>query len=348
MYIILVPIVALIILLNSGYLQRMVPAVRLNGASYSVVRYNYYYFDFYNSFLEENALRLAALGYDPSLADSEQSYDGQISWKEFFQRQAEANMIETAYYCDLARAAGYEFSAEELAPVQERLAENDAQRALNNLSVKNYYISYYGSGMNEARYTAELTRQVQAQAYKTHLAQELIPAQTEIDAYIAQHPSANYQTVNLRVITLDALPDRVTGQIGPDQLASLASKLDALAGRYAAGVAFDELQAAFSTCELGDNAGVLTNATAPDLPDTVAAWCLTNQNALAAGTTACLIDSQSGTAYFVILDGFGGDGARQEAINVLSQEAVQAQEDKDLASGYTVQRTRFGMLLATA
>ena len=95
MYIILVPVVAMIILLNSGYLQRLVPAARLNGAAYSVVRYNYYYFDFYNSFLEENALMLDELGYDPSLADSEQSYDGQISWKEFFQRQAETNMKET-------------------------------------------------------------------------------------------------------------------------------------------------------------------------------------------------------------------------------------------------------------
>ena len=362
MYIILVPVVAMIILLNSGYLQRLVPAARLNGAAYSVVRYNYYYFDYYNSFLEENALMLDELGYDPSLADSEQSYDGQISWKEFFQRQAEANMAETAYYCDLARAAGYEFSSEELAPVQEKLAENDAQRALNNLSAKNYYISYYGSGMDEALYTAELTRQVKAQAYKAHLAESATPSQEEIDAYLAQtlipdqgsvdayiarHPSASYRTVDLRVITLDALPDRVTGRTGPDQWAALGEKLSRLAARYENGVPFEQLQAAFSTCRLGDAAGAVVNATAADLPDLLADWYLNGQDALTVGDFQTFVDSEADTAYFVILDGFGGDGLTQEAVNVLGREAVQAREGEAL-SDYSVERLRFGMLLATA
>ena len=347
LYIVLVPIVALIILLNSGYLQRMVPAARLNGTAYSVVRYNYYYFDYYNAFLEENALRLAELGYDPGLADSEQSYDGQISWKEFFQQQAEANMIETAYYCDLAQAAGYTFSPEELAPVQEKLAENDAQRAMNRLSAKNYYISYYGSGMDETRYTAELTRQVQAQAYKAHLAETATPTQAEIDTYVAQHPTADYRTVDLRIITLEALPDRVTGEVGPDQWAALGEKLSRLAARYEDGEPFEELQAAFSTCGLGDAAGVLTNATAPDLPDILNQWYLNDQDDLTVGDFKTFLDSEAGTAYFVILDGFGGAGGEREAITVLSREAVQDREDAEL-SDYAVERLRFGMLLATA
>ena len=347
MYIILVPIVALIILLNSGFLQRFVPAARLGGVSYSVVRYNYYYFDFYNDFLEENALRLDALGYDPSLPDSEQSYDGEISWKAFFQRQAEANMAETAYYCDLAQAAGYTFSAEELAPVQEKLAENNVQRALNNLSAKNYYISYYGSGMDETRYTAELTRQVQAKAYKAHLAEVFTPAAGDIAAYLREHPTADYRTVDLRVITLSALPDRATGDIGPAQWNALGEKMSRLAARYDSGVPFDELQSAFSTCTLGDSEGVVVSATAAELPKAVADWCLAGQDSLSPGDTASLIESDTGTAYFLILDGFGAGGAEQEAITVLSREAIQAQEDEALA-GYRVERLRFGMMLATA
>jgi len=72
LYIILVPIVLLIIILNSGILQKAFPAARVHGSGVSVVRYNYYYYDWYNRFLEENELRLDELGYDPSVSANSQ------------------------------------------------------------------------------------------------------------------------------------------------------------------------------------------------------------------------------------------------------------------------------------
>ena len=218
LYIILVPVVLLIILLNSGWLQRLLPAATVHGETYSVVRYNFYYFDYYNSFLEQYEDQLDELGYDPEQADSEQIRDDGLSWKEFFRREAEANLAETAYYCDLAQAAGYTFSEEELAPVAEQLAKNEAQRAQYGISSNNYYISYYGAGMNEERYVQELTRKVQAQAYKAHLEVAYTPAPAEVAQWEAEHPEADYQAVHLRVITLEALPDRATGEIGSAQL----------------------------------------------------------------------------------------------------------------------------------
>ena len=113
LYIILVPIVVLIIILNTGVLQKAFPAARIHGEAYSVVRYNYFYYDYYNRFLEENERRLAELGYDPKLSAGSQTCslaDGEITWKEYFQQSAERNMAETAYYCDLAQAEGYAFS----------------------------------------------------------------------------------------------------------------------------------------------------------------------------------------------------------------------------------------------
>lgn len=84
LYIILVPVVLLIILLNSGWLQRLLPAATVHGETYSVVRYNFYYFDYYNSFLEQYEDQLDELGYDPEQTDSEQIRDDGLSWKEFF------------------------------------------------------------------------------------------------------------------------------------------------------------------------------------------------------------------------------------------------------------------------
>ena len=43
-YIVLVPVVLVVILLNSGVLQKWLTAVTVDGEPYSAVRYDYYYY----------------------------------------------------------------------------------------------------------------------------------------------------------------------------------------------------------------------------------------------------------------------------------------------------------------
>lgn len=348
LYIILVPIVLLIIVLNSGMLQRWIPAAQIHGRNYSVVRYNYYYFDYYNSFLEENELILDELGYDPTLSDSNQYTGDGLTWKEFFQRQAEANMAETAYYCDLADENGYEFSEEELLPVEEQLAGNGEKQLASGIGAKNYYTAYYGSGMTEETYTAELTRQVKAQAYKDYLIRSAAPTQAEIDAYIKANGIPAYQTLNLRVITLEALPDRETGTVGQEQLNALKEKLNRLAARYEAGEDFGSLQAAFSTCALGNRSGVLLDATSTQLPECIAENWLQVQNQAAVGSYMTDIEPKSGIGYFAVLDAFGESGQEREAALALGENAHLEQAALEMAENYSVKRHSFGMLLATA
>lgn len=347
LYIVLVPLVLLIILLNSGWFQYVLPAASIHGETYSVVRYNFYYYDVLNTFLAENADVLDELGYDSQQSAGNQIRPDGMTWKEWFQQQAEANLSETAYYCDLAQAAGYQFSEAELAPVAETLARQAEQRALYNISAGNYYKSYYGAGMDEDTYTQELTRRVQAQAYKAYLVANAQPSQSDIDQWLAQNPVVDYRTVNLRVITLNALPERETGEIGPDQLTALFAKLDRLTQRYESGTDFVDLQAAFSTCALGDETGTLIDASTADLPTVLADWCLSDQERLSAGETYAVVDENGGTAYFAVLDGLGGSGPEAEAAAVLRIAMVDAQEAEAMTD-YKVERNSLGMLLAAA
>ena len=259
------------------------------------------------------------------------------------QRGGELDLAETQYYCDLAEAAGYTFTEEELEPVRDRLAENAAFQTANNISAKNYYIAYYGSGVTEALYTEELTRQVKAQVYKTVLARSLpVQAAAETPA-----DGGSYRAVDIRVITLDAVPDRETGEIGQAQLEALGEKLRRLSVRYAAGESFEALQTAFSTRRLGDKSGVLTDATRADLPEAAAKELLDDQTSLSAGQTVTAIDETTGTAYFILLDGFGASGAELEAALTTGLRAVEAEAEAALASDYTVERLKPGILLAT-
>lgn len=346
-YIILVPVVLLIILLNSGWLQRLLPAATVHGESYSVVRYNFYYFDYYNDFLETNADNLEELGYDSQESASQQTYDGSISWKTFFQNEAETDLAETAYYCDLADAAGYEFSQEELAPVQEALAANEAERTQYGISSNNYYLSYYGAGMNESRFTEELTKKAKAQAYKAHLIAEYTPEESEIASWLDEHPEDEYPAVEIEIITLDALPDRATGEVGAEQLSALQAKLNRLEERYESGTTFEELQRDFSTCTLGDIDGNLTATNSAELPDALTSQLLTDQSALSEGETFTILDKENSAAYFIRIVSLAESGPRADAISALSKQAIEEQEAAALAD-YTVKQNSLGMMLATS
>lgn len=348
LYIVLVPVVLLTIALNSGWFQRWFTAATVHGERYNVVRYNFYYFECCRTLQEEQRDWLEENGFDPLRSPGEQYLpDGEVTWKEYFQAQAEKEMSRTAYYCALAQAAGYQFSEAEMAPVAERLAWHDAQRAVYNISADNYYVSYYGAGMSEEAYAQELTRVVQARAYEAYLVSAAQPGQAEIDQWLSQAGMRDYQTADLRVITLQALPDRGTGEIGGEQLAALSEKLDRLCARYGQGVPFETLQAAFSSCTLGDETGVLEEAIAADLPDVLADWCLTGQEALRSGETCAVVDKETGTAYFAVLDGLGGSGLERAAREALSVQSVAEREAQALEE-YTVERSRIGMMLATA
>ena len=346
-YIILVPVVLLIILLNSGYLQRWLPAATVHGETYRVVDYNYFYFDCYNRFLEDNEAQLEELGYDPDVAANKQNYDANTTWKGYFESLAEESLAETAYYCDLAQAAGYVFSEEELAPVQEQLAENEAYCATYNLTAKNYYISFYGSGMTEEIYTRHLTDQVKAQAYKAHLMATLEPDQAQLEQALAEQSGEDYRSVDLKVITLDALPDRETGEVGQPQLQALEQKLNQLVGRYEAGTSFEELQAAFSSRTLGDELGTVKSATAATLPQVLADWWLADQDQHNPGDTFWTVDADTGIAYFAILEGFGPAGQTQDAIQALNQATLDQQAAAAAETDYQVDYSPIGMMLAT-
>ena len=345
LYIILVPMVLLIILLNTGIIQRYLPAASVDGESFSVVRYNYYFYDYQTTYLNAHEDELDELGYNPDIKPEKQDHPSGMNWLEFFQIGAEANMAETAYYCTLAEQAGYQFSEAELAPIAERVAANAEFATNTGISLKNYYIAYFGSGMSEERYTEELTRVVKAQAYKAYLTATCPVEQSAIDAYVAQNPDIDYRSVQLQVISVSALPDRATGAVGQPQLDALASKLEALVERYESGVPFDQLQRIFSE----GKPGVITLTRTSDLPEAFARHYIDPQAQPDAdiGEKLVFIDEQAGVGYFAIYTGMGEPGRTLDAHSVLSQQIIQqqlAQAIKELA----VERNTFGMLLAAS
>ncbi len=341
-YIVVVPVVLLIILLNSGWLQRWCTAVTVEGEDYSAVGYNYYYFSVYQDFL--NSGEYPSSGFNVSASHSGQQYDPDTTWKEHFSALAEERLVLTAYYGRLARQADYSFSEQELAPVQARLDEIARFCAETGIKEGNYFSAYYGAGMDREQYARELTAEVKAQAYRAHLMQTMQPSDGEIAQWLEEHPTADEPLADLWLIQLDAVPARTDGQVGPAQLADLEARLARLADRHAAGGEdMGALAVKFSDVLWGDG-GALSAASRDDLPVVVADWCFGPE--AAPGLTAALSDPGAGAAYLVQLNSLSGSSARQAARRALAEAALERDEAQALEQQAVSYHT-VGMQLTT-
>ena len=62
--IIVVPLMLVLLLLNTGLLQRQLPAVSIGARSYTVAQFHYYLYNAYYDFVNEHAEELDQLGLD--------------------------------------------------------------------------------------------------------------------------------------------------------------------------------------------------------------------------------------------------------------------------------------------
>ena len=340
MYIILVPVVLVVVLLNSGLLQRLLPAAQVRGTSYRANQYNYYYFSAYRDFLNTD---YAAEGFDPSRSADQQTRSDGVSWFDWFCQQADRRLAEVAYYNDLAANAGYSFTEADMAPMDARLEEMRAEAAVNSLTMKDYYVAYYGTGMTETVMLTELRRDVQADAYRAQLVASAQPGEEEIDGWVAEHPTEDYDTADLQLIVLSAAADRFSGVTEDRQLDDLEARLDRLAARYEADPAsFGALAAAYSALpDAAENGGALSGQRKEDLPAAVAAWCFSAQP----GEVFQAVDRTAGKGYLAVLTGFGGSAARQAAADDLRLAQVE-EEARTALEAYPIEHNSLGMKFA--
>ena len=322
-FIILVPVILVVILLNSGFLQARVPAVTISGTHYNVAEFNYYYFTALNEYVDEYFDEDGENGpFDLSVSLDEQSRDDGTTWQDYFTQLAEERMIEVIYFNTEAEEAGYVYSDAELAPIQEQLDYIEADRLEYDISLSNYLVAYWGVGMSEAVYTAELTKDVQADAYAAFLSETLEVTEEAAADWIAENNPADYTTACLRVILLYAATDRFTGAVEAQQRTDLSEKLDRLLARYEADPGqIDALAAAFNDdADLAASLGVWENAMREDMPDILAGWVY--DEAHTAGDYAALFDEENDMACLVIYEGEGEEAAVLTAVEALRQQSI--------------------------
>ena len=340
-YLFLVPIVVVIVLLNSGYLQRWFPAATVYGEDYNAVRYNYYYFSVYHDFL---ATDYAGSNYNINGTASEQQYDENSTWRDYFAARAEERMVTAAYYRALAREAGWTAPQEALEPMVEKLAEIDALCSETGLSEKNYFSAYYGAGMDRERFAAEMALELEALAYRDHLESSWTVDPAALEAWMKEHPADDGVLVDLWVAELTAVPARSTGEIGEEERNALVQRADRLFRRLSRGdLALEELSRRYSDVVWGKD-GHVQDVISNRLPAPVADWC--RDPARRVGDREVLVDRESGTAWVVVAEGLYGSSAREQArveyvAHIMAEQEVLAREAQP------IEYHKLGMQLTT-
>lgn len=210
-----------------GVFERMKTISTVDGASYSAVEYEYYYKSVHNYFYNMSyqydsyygtGYGAAYTGYDYTKAPSEQNYpysdytleDGtQATWQQFFEHIALQNMQRNIVLSDMAKAEGFEISAEAQAEVDAQLQElrdgikEQAGDTGSVVSLGTYLRSAYGKGMSEGKFLDIVERETLATEYNEYLLEKNAENYSveELEEAYNEDPSA-YNCVDFRLFNI--------------------------------------------------------------------------------------------------------------------------------------------------
>jgi len=323
-YIIIIPVVFVAIILNTGILQSRVTALTVGNHTLTTAEFNYYYYSVSIDFTNENYDQLAELGYSASTKPQNQDYAEGVTWADHFKEEAFTRLTRVLYLNDLAEEDGYVFEESDYEPVLEKLAKIESYCQDYSLGLEDYFKSYYGSGMTKTLFETQLRLEVQADVYSAYLAKtlDIEDAEAEINQWIAKNSAAANEAATLRIIYLAAAADRFAGEITQTQLDDLEIKTERLLERWIADggdeTAFAWLADTFSEEENLPAGGLYEGLLREEMPEDLAAWCFDSTRKAGEFTS---VQTDSGAYAALYLDG-GEAVMRQVAEAAIRQEAV--------------------------
>lgn len=170
-------------LFNTGYLHRMLRAVTVNGERVSAQEYKIYYMDQYSQYqytlamygmLSDNFLN------EPSWFGEE---DEEITWGEFFRKQAIETLTEVKVLNAEAAASGTDYTQQAKDSTDYYFADLQNNIASTGHSIETYLVAFYGTGTSVADVRKVQTEKATAQLYMDDVKSTYDITDEEIQAY---------------------------------------------------------------------------------------------------------------------------------------------------------------------
>lgn len=177
----IVVVLCLLLFWRSGVWQNIFPAITINGTNYHLPDFNYFYYAYYESFVEDNGDMVSYM-FDESKSLKEQEYDDETgeTWFEYFVDGAADGMKEITVLYSEAEQDGYSLDSGRQAEIDETMDALDSFAENLNKSTDEYLRGTYGRGMTRELYLKYLTMSKTAEGYIEQKKEEYTPSEEEI------------------------------------------------------------------------------------------------------------------------------------------------------------------------
>ena len=203
-----------------GVPQSLIPALKVDGRTYSMAEYNYYYS---RAFIEEANLAYTyqsqmgfnITGFDYTKDPSEQTTkddDGNtITFDQKFRNSVKSTLENYNYYLNLAKEQNVTLSEESKQSMEDEIKELASAAANYSLSTTRYISRSFGNGMTEKKLRKLLEDQYLVQQMIESKQDELKESVTEdqINAAFDEDPG-KYQSVDIRLLGITIQDDTAT------------------------------------------------------------------------------------------------------------------------------------------
>lgn len=189
----MIAVVAIAVLDNSGIVDRNVTAVKVGDLPVSAVEFNMYYQEAINSFYNQYGSYANLVGLDLNTPlDQQTSSDGSNSWADYFISEAKDNILNIYSIYNAAVEAGYTLTdelTENVDAIIESLKSTAASTGYDN--VEDYLVAMYGTGANLKTYRKVMEIRSISTAYYNDYLENLTYSDDVIQSKDAEDPTAN-------------------------------------------------------------------------------------------------------------------------------------------------------------
>ena len=278
--VVFVLVAALLVVVNSGVLERSATAITVDGENYTAAQMNYYYYGIKNSII--NSGYSSFYGIDTSVAMDKQNMsdtakmllqvtdEGDITWDQFFRDYATRQLSVQVMAAKEAEANGMGEDDDIRAEVNEVIDSITAGAKEQGYTLKSYLKLAYGSTMTVSTFKKMMTLEEVATHYMQHYQEELSYTESQLEEYYQANSSdfdvASYEYIYFKG-TADSTTDADGNTVQPTEAASAAAKTAAAEAaaaaleRYQAGESLSVIAAdyestgSYSSVDAGSNNG---------------------------------------------------------------------------------------------
>ena len=221
--VVFVLVAALLVVVNSGVLERSATAITVDGENYTAAQMNYYYYGIKNSII--NSGYSSFYGIDTSVAMDKQNMsdtakmllqvtdEGDITWDQFFRDYATRQLSVQVMAAKEAEANGMGEDDDIRAEVNEVIDSITAGAKEQGYTLKSYLKLAYGSTMTVSTFKKMMTLEEVATHYMQHYQEELSYTESQLEEYY-QANSSDFDVASYEYIYFKGTADSTTDADG--------------------------------------------------------------------------------------------------------------------------------------